>query len=283
MSPFPKGLHVVDRPPEDGSSPLDAPVVVLVHGSLDRAASFRRVARRLPDLELLTYDRRGYQGSRGEPGDPAPTLGTHVEDLLGIVAAVRDPGRRVTAIGHSLGGVVVMAAAIAEPASFASIGLYEAPMPWLGFRRSRSGAPQPWPSVAEDPAVEAERFFRRQVGDATWERLPESSKDDKRADGPALASDLRSIRGRPPFDVAMLSVPAVFAHGGPSSQAHHHRTMDYLAAEIPGAIGFAIHDAGHGAHLSSPDAFAEFVRAAVAQGSRAGAGASRNEPQSETR
>jgi pimeloyl-ACP methyl ester carboxylesterase len=85
------------------------------------------------------------------------------------------------------------------------------------------------------------------------------------------------------FDVAMLSVPAVFAHGGPSSQAHHHRTMDYLAAEIPGAIGFAIHDAGHGAHLSSPDAFAEFVRAAVAQGSRAGAGASRNEPQSETR
>ena len=89
MSPFPKGLHVVDRPPEDGSSPLDAPVVVLVHGSLDRAASFRRVARRLPDLELLTYDRRGYQGSRGEPGDPAPTLGTHVEDLLGIVAAAK--------------------------------------------------------------------------------------------------------------------------------------------------------------------------------------------------
>jgi len=32
---------------------VDGPVVVLVHGSLDRAASFGRVIRRLPDWGLV--------------------------------------------------------------------------------------------------------------------------------------------------------------------------------------------------------------------------------------
>jgi len=71
MSPFPKGLHVV-RPanPRTARSPLDAPVVVLVHGSLDRAASFRRVAGASPTSSSHLRP-AGYQGSRGEPGDPA--------------------------------------------------------------------------------------------------------------------------------------------------------------------------------------------------------------------
>jgi pimeloyl-ACP methyl ester carboxylesterase len=37
------GLHVVER------GPVDAPVVVLVHGSMDRANGMRPVARRLEE------------------------------------------------------------------------------------------------------------------------------------------------------------------------------------------------------------------------------------------
>jgi pimeloyl-ACP methyl ester carboxylesterase len=56
---LPVGLHVVERAPSDGWDGYRGPVVVLVHGSLDRAASFSRVIRRLPDWGVVAYDRRG--------------------------------------------------------------------------------------------------------------------------------------------------------------------------------------------------------------------------------
>ena len=121
------------------SRPAPAPgaaTVVFVHGSLDRGESFRRVMRRLPELAIVAYDRRGYQGSRrGGVVD----LGGHIEDLLSIAEAAASGGGPVVAVGHSLGGDVVMGAALAAPRAFRAVGAYEPPMPWLGFRRNRPG------------------------------------------------------------------------------------------------------------------------------------------------
>ncbi len=130
---FPTGIFVIDRPAPD----LDAPTVILVHGSLDRAESFRRVLRRLPDLSVVAYDRRGYEGSRGAG---VVGLGDHIADLVDIVGVVRARSTApVVALGHSLGGDVVVGAALAEPRAFDSIGAFEPPMPWLGFRRTDPG------------------------------------------------------------------------------------------------------------------------------------------------
>ena len=41
------------------------PTVVFVHGSLDRSSAFVKVIRRLPDLRVVRYDRRGYGHSFG--------------------------------------------------------------------------------------------------------------------------------------------------------------------------------------------------------------------------
>ena len=145
---YPAALHLTARPAPDGAA-----TVVFVHGSLDRGDSFRRVMRRLPDVTAVAYDRRGYQGSRdgGVVG-----LGGHIEDLLAVMEEARTGtgpgptgpgigrgpgtgrGRPVVAIGHSLGGDVVIGAAMAEPALFDTIGAFEPPMPWLGFRRDRA-------------------------------------------------------------------------------------------------------------------------------------------------
>ena len=93
----PDGLHVLDQP---GDVP-GAPLVAIVHGAMDRAASFGRVARQLGHLHLVRYDRRGYGRSAGmAPG----TLDDHVEDLLAILG-----GRPATVFGHSIGGVVALA------------------------------------------------------------------------------------------------------------------------------------------------------------------------------
>ncbi len=249
---------------------------MLVHGSLDRGSSFTRVVRRLPGLRIITYDRRGYQGSRdaAAPGG----LGVHIADLLEVAAAAGEGGDRVTAVGHSYGGDVVIGATIAEPGRFASIGAFEPPMPWLGFRRNVTGAGSPakgpaapgrgWSPLTEDPAIEAERFFARMVGESSWERLSESGRASRRADGPALVDDLMALRTAAPFDVRTLSVPAVFGRGGPASGAHHRDTVAWLVEHVPGATLFEVTGSGHGAHLSHPDAFAELVTVAVGLGRR---------------
>ena len=103
------------------------------------------------------------------------------------------------------------------------------------------------------------------VGDAAWDRLPEEGKAARRADGPALAAELDAIRlTEAPFDVAVLTVPAVFARGG-ISLPHHRSAVAWLAEHTPGAELVEIPGAGHGAHLTHPDAFAELARTALSR------------------
>jgi pimeloyl-ACP methyl ester carboxylesterase len=99
------------------------------------------------------------------------------------------------------------------------------------------------------------------MGEAAWARLTEDGKEARRADGPALVADLRSLRGEgAPFDVTALRVPAVFGMGGPSSSPHHRRTVEWLGAHVPGGVVYEIEAAQHGAHLSHPDGFAGLTR-----------------------
>jgi pimeloyl-ACP methyl ester carboxylesterase len=263
---YPAALNVAARPSEEPG----AATVVFVHGSLDRGDSFRRVMRRLPDLRTVSYDRRGYQGSR----DGGVTdLQGHAADLVAIAAEARRTaaGAAVVAVGHSLGGDVVIGAALAEPGAFDSIGVYEPPMPWLGFRRDRrssigDGAAGGWPAIADDPAEEAERFFSRMVSPEAWARLTEEGRASRRADGPAVIADMRSLRSEgAPFDATRLTVPAVFGVGGERSALHHRRAVRWLGDHVPGATVYEIDAAQHGAHLSHPDHFAAMARLVVAR------------------
>ena len=96
----PPDLHVIDKPPADGS---EGPRVVVVHGAMDRAASFGRVGRQPAGPDVVRYDRRGY-GESAALG--TGTLDEHVEDLLGVL-----DGRPATVFGHSIGGVIALVAA----------------------------------------------------------------------------------------------------------------------------------------------------------------------------
>jgi pimeloyl-ACP methyl ester carboxylesterase len=267
---YPDGLHIIERP----AAAPGAPTVVVVHGSLDRGESFRRVMRRVPELNIVAYDRRGYQGSQqaGVVGLPG-----HIDDLVAIVSEVRHRGAApVAVIGHSVGGDVAIGAALAAPQLCDSVGAFEPPMPWLGFRRTgpnvgQSGAgqsdteqPGAWGPLAEDPAEEVERFFSRMVSPSGWQRLSEEGRASRRADGPALLADLRALRSpQPPFDVMEMAVPSLFGRGGPESARHHREGVVWLASHVLGAELFEIEGAQHGAHLSHPDHFALFVRRVV--------------------
>ena len=243
-----------------------SPVVVLVHGSLDRSTSFARVVRRLDDLHTVTYDRRGYHRSR-RALPLNTTLDGHIDDLVAVIG-----GRPAVVVGHSYGGDIALGAALRHGGAPAirAVVAYEPPMPWLGpwSRRPPDPPSSASPSSAGTAAsadAAAERFFRRMVGDAAWDRLPEAAKDERRADGPALEAELTAIRlPREPFDVTTLAIPATFGRGERSAPRHRH-TVAWLAAHTPDGELVEIAGASHGAHLTHPDAFASMVRSAVAR------------------
>jgi pimeloyl-ACP methyl ester carboxylesterase len=224
--------------------------IIFVHGGLDRGGSFARIARRIERFDVVTYDRRGYQGSRslGPLG-----LANHERDLIAL-ARYEVVGRPIIFFGHSFGGVVAYGAAI-EDASLARLVItYEAPLPWI-LRRHGTGAP-----VSDDPELEAEKFFRRAVSNGAWERLSELQRESRRRDGPALADDLTGLHGAtPPFDIAALKVPAVYVYGDLLAPDFYRTLSVELATINPLIRSRQVTNAAHGAHLSIPDQLAALI------------------------
>ncbi len=168
--------------------PEGAPRVVLVHGAMDRSASFVRAVRHLGELRVIRYDRRGF-GRSLEAGPPTGLAG-HVTDLLDIVGE----GPAVV-VGHSYGGVVAVVAAISRPERIRAVGTFEAPRPWESWWPTASPGHRATDAVTPESAAEV--FMRRLVGDRRWEGLPERTRAARRAEGQALLVDLLSIRGAP--------------------------------------------------------------------------------------
>jgi pimeloyl-ACP methyl ester carboxylesterase len=109
------------------------------------------------------------------------------------------------------------------------------------------------------------------AGDAAWERANDRVRRRVEADGPALMAELLSLRaGGAPFDVSALPAPAVFGRGE-ESRPHHRRAVAELHRMVPGSSLFEVPGAAHGAHLTHPAGFADFVRRVVDAASAAGA------------
>jgi pimeloyl-ACP methyl ester carboxylesterase len=239
-----EGLVVAER---RVSNPLAT--LICIHGGLDRARSFGRLARRLDNFDVVAYDRRGYQQSR----ELTPlSLDRHVDDLLAITRreVARGP---VLYFGHSYGGVIALGASVAE--SMAQLVItYETPLPWILARESAR------PPLSEDPAHEAEVFFKRMVSKGAWERLSENERESRRLDGPGLMSDLKILTQQPPFDIRNLSVPTIFLHGD-GVLVDYYRTLSIKLEQInPTIHAIEVQRAGHGAHLANPDQLAAIVQ-----------------------
>jgi pimeloyl-ACP methyl ester carboxylesterase len=131
-------------------------------------------------------------------------------------------------------------------------------MSWWPRRSTGNSA-----ATALTPEEAAETFMRRMIGDTRWERLPERTRERRRGEGAALVAEMSSIRADgAPFDTTRISMPTVIARGE-QSIAHHRRGAGALAELIPGAELVEVEGAGHGAHLTHPDAFAACVRRAL--------------------
>ena len=252
----PDGLYVDDLPSDAGP---DAPIVVLVHGSMDRHTSFARVRSRLMGTcHVISYDRRGYAASR-EVEPPAGGLEGHVTDLEAVVAE-----RRCTIAGHSYGGNLVLALAARRPDLVASAVVYEPPLAWRPGWPDHGSQPPAFRGVSSEEA--ADRFLRRMIGRERYERLPLKTREEVVKDGHALVAELTAIRlDDPPYDPGLIEVPVLVAVGGDSDDRHQEAAA-WLAARLPHGSLHTVTGARHGGHQSHPGGFAALVEAAVGLG-----------------
>ncbi len=226
--------------------------LVTVHGGLDRGRSFARVARRLADWDVITYDRRGYQLSR-DLG--VGRFDEHVHDLVGIIERERERhDAPIITLGHSFGGVVLLGALAATSGLVDGSVLYEAPLPWILRREDRRTIP----TTASDRA--AEEFFKHVVSPAAWDRLSAAERLSRQLDGPALLSDLRVLEEPAPFDVTALREHVIYAYGH-WERTPYYRELGARVAQLTDAMRFVeVDDAHHDAHLRRPDALAALAR-----------------------
>lgn len=214
---------------------------------MDRGSSFGRVSRHLRDIGVVMYDRRGYARSFGL-GTPA-SLEVQLDDLAGVIDS-----RPTVLIGHSLGGALALAAASAWPELIRSVGCYEPPLRWADW--------WPRPTVESAPEDVAEAFMKRVIGEETWLSLPSGTRQQRRREGRALLADLAAIESKP-YDPLRVTVPVLLGVGSESAR-RFRRSVEELLAELADARLHVIEGAGHGAHMSHPDLFAEFVRMSAA-------------------
>jgi pimeloyl-ACP methyl ester carboxylesterase len=252
------GLAVTRRRPV--TSGPGTPLVVLVHGAMDRAASFGRTMRRLGEFDVIAYDRRGYAAS-GPVRDG--TIEQHGRDLATVLDWAGARERPTVVIGHSLGGTVATAAALAG-APLGAVALFESPFPLLDGSFDSVGGGAVQIGLERGPDAAAEHFYRLMVGDDVWNRLRDADRTQRRAEGAALMAELVDLRDPSrAIDPAALRLAVVVGSGGtsaPSLQASAQRLLSVL----PGARADHLVHAGHGAHLTHPDEFARLVRDTVA-------------------
>lgn len=240
-----------------GGSDTGARPVVIVHGSMDRSAAFRRVTDHLTDRTVLGYDRRGWGESRSLGGADVDHQ-VHVDDLGAILAELQAP----IVLGHSYGALVAMAAAAADPSRVAGIVAVEPPVRWLPWWP----ADDPWERTVRSAAAEGgpeqatRALLAELLGPASRLHLARAQPSDLAADGAVLLSEMTDPTvDLPRFDPLTFPVPTVVVAG--SRSATHHRDVARRLAELLPHGRFAeIPGAGHASHVSHPQELAQLVR-----------------------
>ncbi len=94
--------------------PDDAPTVVLVHGWTCSIPFWAPVIDELRhDLRVVAYDLRGH-GASDSPGQGQHSVQDLVDDLTTVLDATLPAGETAVLVGHSMGGMTVMASALRQ-------------------------------------------------------------------------------------------------------------------------------------------------------------------------
>lgn len=236
--------------------------ILLIHPSGATASTWGAAVEDLSRIgRVITYDRRGYARSGG---DPVRKVSMHTADAAAILEhLVTEPA---VAVGTSAGATIAVDLAVRRPELVRAVIEHEAPwrmtrhlpnasqigtfaeMAFLVLRGRRSDA--------ADLLLRSAYAYRE--GGTTWDAFPEEWRGAGRENATATLWDfLITIGNRPTAtDLATVEVPIVCSYGARSPDFMVRLTRS-LAAAIPTARTHRIEGAAHAAPF---DATTEFVQ-----------------------
>lgn len=153
--------------------PVDGPPVLALHGWLDNAATFTKLAPRMPGLRIIALDLAGHGLSGHRPLGCEYHLSDYVIDTLRVADALG--WERFSLLGHSLGAIVSTLLASACPERVERLALIDGMLPLfdspdsaperLGLALRRRLAPGRGKSIYAhaDEAIEARMAGHRTV------------------------------------------------------------------------------------------------------------------------
>ena len=175
-----------------------------------------------------------------------------VADLVELLG-----GRRAFVFGHSYGGNIALATAARHPELVVGVAVYETPMSWLDWWPGTTAGADAI-ATSGDPGDAAERFVRRLISDARWEKLPPSTRASRRSEGPAMVGELVDLREHAPWSARDVVAPVVAIYGERGA-AHHRSGTEYLGRELADVRVVAVPEARHFGPNTHPEAVAAAI------------------------
>jgi len=117
--------------------PENGQPVIALHGWLDNAATFSRLAPLLDGLRIVALDLPGHGHSDHRPSGAAYNIWDYVHDVL--QTAEQFGWQRFSLLGHSMGAIVAVLLAGAMPERVERLALIDGVVPFTG---EATGAPQ---------------------------------------------------------------------------------------------------------------------------------------------
>jgi len=110
--------------------PEDGRPVIALHGWLDNAATFSRLAPKLHGLRIVALDFAGH----GHSGHRGPGAGYQLWDnVMDVLLVAEELGwQRFSLLGHSLGGIISMMLAASMPERVERLALIDGLAPYVG-------------------------------------------------------------------------------------------------------------------------------------------------------
>jgi pimeloyl-ACP methyl ester carboxylesterase len=238
--------------------------ILLIHPAGATASTWGSATEQLArTARVVTYDRRGYARSGGEP---AHSMSTHTADAAAILDYLRTPPAVV--VGTSAGAAIAVDLAVRRPDLVQAVVAHE--FPWR-FTRHIPSVPQLTAlakigSLAlrgrESDAAEAllRSAYAYRDGGSAWDAFPEEWRRAGRQNARAALADFRnSISSYPSAaDLATIDVPVVCSYGARSPNSML-RLVRSLAAAIPIARTHRIEGAGHAAPFDATTNFVQLI------------------------
>ena len=236
--------------------------ILLIHPSGSTASTWGSVVDELARIgQVITYDRRGYARTGGEP---VRKVSTHTADAAALLEHLGTAPAVV--VGTSSGAMIAIDLAVRRPDLVRAVIEHEGP-----WRFTRHVPPTPQmraiarigslvlrgrPSDAAEALLRSAYSYRD--GGTAWDAFPEQWRRAGRENAKATLWDFITTIGNHPTasDLATVRVPVVCSYGARSPDFMVRRTRS-LAAAIPGASVRRIEGAAHAAPFDATTNFVE--------------------------